>query len=238
MREIDRLATAAFGIDLLQMVEQAGSHLAELVRVELGGRLEGRSIVVAVGPGNNGAGGLAAARHLANRGAAVRVVLARPVIRLPEASRHQLDTLLEMAVDCCVAIFDLPDDDLDAVLASADVVVDAVLGYGGHGEPHADVGWLIGRIAESGRPIVSLDIPSGVDADTGEAPGAAVAASATLTVALPKEGLLAPGARDRVGRLFLADIGLPRALLARVGIDASGLFAAGRIVRLDLGSLA
>jgi len=79
MAELDRVAVDEFGIEILQMVEHAGSHLAELVRAELGGDLRARRVVIAVGPGNNGAGGLAAARHLANRGASIRVVLARPV---------------------------------------------------------------------------------------------------------------------------------------------------------------
>jgi NAD(P)H-hydrate epimerase len=75
MAEVDRLATDEFGIDILQMMDQAGSHLTELVRAELGGDLQGNRVIVAVGPGNNGGGGLAAARHLANRGASVRVIL-------------------------------------------------------------------------------------------------------------------------------------------------------------------
>jgi NAD(P)H-hydrate epimerase len=105
MAEVDRLAVEEFGVDILQLMEQAGSHLAELVRTELGGDLRGKRVIVAVGPGNNGGGGLAAARHLANRGAAVRVVLARPVNRLGESGRHQLATLFAMSVDCCVAIY-------------------------------------------------------------------------------------------------------------------------------------
>ena len=88
MAEVDRLATDVYGITLLQMMEQAGSHLASVAAHEAGGDLRERSILVAVGPGNNGGGGLAAARHLANRGARVRVILARPARRLSEAGRH------------------------------------------------------------------------------------------------------------------------------------------------------
>lgn len=93
MAEVDGLAVDEFGIDILQMLEQAGSHLAELIGAELGGDLQGRRVVVAVGPGNNGGGGLAAARHLVNRGASVRVIFARLVNRLSEPNRHQLATL-------------------------------------------------------------------------------------------------------------------------------------------------
>ncbi len=233
MAEVDRLAVEEFGIDVLQMMEQAGSHLAELVRVELGGDLRRRRIVVAVGPGNNGAGGLAAARHLANHGAAVRVVLARPVNRLTEAGRHQLATLLQMSIDCCVAIYDVTDDELDREFASADAVVDAVLGYHAAGPPHDGVRWLVDRMARATAPVISLDLPSGLDADTGEAPGAAVTATATLTLALPKPGLFRGAGPVRAGRVHLADIGLPSAVFRRLGLDAGAPFAPGRIVRLE-----
>ena len=96
MAEVDRLAVDVYGITLLQMMEQAGSHLASVAAAEVGGDLRDRNFVVAVGPGNNGGGGLVAARHLVNRGARVQVVLARPARRLSEAGRHQLATLLEM----------------------------------------------------------------------------------------------------------------------------------------------
>lgn len=234
MAEVDRLAVEEFGVDILQMMEQAGSHLAELVRIELGGDFHGKRVIVAAGPGNNGGGGLAAARHLANRGATVRVVLARPVNRLGEPGRHQLATLFAMSVDCCVAIYDVADDELDREFASADAVVDAILGYRGAGAPHDGVLWLVDRVARAAAPVVSLDLPSGVDADTGEAEGAAVSASATLTLALPKTGLFSPAGRERAGRVHLADIGLPAELYRRLGVDAGTPFAEGRIVRLEM----
>jgi NAD(P)H-hydrate epimerase len=233
MAELDALAVDEFGIDVGQMMEQAGSHLAELVRAELGGDLRGKRVIVAVGPGNNGGGGLAAARHLANRGASVRVILARPVNRLTEAGRHQLATLLQMSVDCCVAIYDVPDDELDREFASADAVIDAILGYRGSGPPYDGVLWLIDRLARASVPVISLDLPSGVDPDTGDAPGAAVTATATLTLALPKSGLFRAGGRERAGRVYLGDLGLPAALYRRLGLDIAAPFAEGRIIRLE-----
>jgi len=233
MAEVDRLAIEEYGITLLQMMEQAGSHLAEVVRLELGGDLLDRAIVVAVGPGNNGGGGLVAARHLINRGASVRVVLARPALRMTEAGRQQLATLISMGATCCVATYDLTDEELEHALLRADVVVDAILGYNIKGAPRGEVERLVGFIVRSGRPVVSLDVPTGVDPDTGEAPGMAITATATLTLALPKPGLLTPTGAGRAGRLFLADIGLPAALYAQLGIDVGPLFAAGRILTLD-----
>jgi NAD(P)H-hydrate epimerase len=232
MAQVDGLAVDEFGIDILQMMEQAGSHLAELIRAELGGDLRERRVVVAVGPGNNGGGGLAAARHLANRGASVQVILARPVNRLSDAGRHQLATLLQMSVYCCVAIYDVPDLELDRDFASADAVIDALLGYRGSGPPHDGVLWLLDRVAHASVPVISLDLPSGVDADTGETAGAAVNATATLTLALPKAGLFLAAGRSRAGRVYLGDIGLPAALYRRLGLDVGAPFAEGRIVRL------
>lgn len=233
MAVVDRLAVDEFGIDILQMTEQAGFHLAELVRAELGGQLRARRVVVAVGSGNNGAGGLVAARHLSNHGAVVRVLLARPVNRLTEAGRHQLATLLQMSIDCSVAIYDVPADELEREFSSADAIVDAVLGYGGAGAPRDGALCLVEFIGRTSAPVISLDLPSGLDPDTGEAPGAAVTATATLTLALPKPGLFCGAGRVRAGRVHLADIGLPAALFRRLGVDAGMPFAPGPIVRLE-----
>lgn len=233
MAQVDRLAVDRYGIDLLQMMEQAGSHLAEVVRIEVGGDLRGRVVVVAAGAGNNGGGGLAAARHLANRGAAVHVILARPALRATPASRHQLATLLAMGVPCCVMGYDLADGDLDATLAGADVIVDAVLGYNIAGAPRGEEAQLIEAISCAGRSVVSLDLPSGIDPDSGDAPGAVLGAAATLTLALPKLGLLAERGARHAGRLYLGDLGLPALLYAELGIDAGAVFAPGRLLRLD-----
>ena len=233
MAEVDRLAISEFGVTLLQMMEQAGSHLAEVVRLELGGDLLNRSVVVVVGPGNNGGGGLVAARHLLNRGARVRVVLARPALRMSEAGRHQLATLIAMNAACCVATYDLADDELVEVLGRADLIVDALLGYNASGAPSNEVGRLVGLIGDSGQPVVSLDVPTGLNPDTGAVAVPSIAATATVTLALPKTGLLRSEASASAGRVYLADIGLPASLYATLGIDVGPVFGPGRILQLD-----
>jgi NAD(P)H-hydrate epimerase len=138
-----------------------------------------------------------------------------------------------MSVDCCVAIYDVPDEELDREFATADAVIDALLGYRGSGPPHDGVLWLIERVARASVPVISLDLPSGVDADTGETDGPAVNATATLTLALPKAGLFRAAGPSRAGRVYLGDIGLPAALYGRLGLDVGAPFARGRIVRLE-----
>lgn len=233
MAEVDRLATDVYGITPFQMMEQAGSHLASVAAAEAGGDLRERSILVAVGPGNNGGGGLAAARHLVNRGARVRVVLARPARRLGEAGRHQLATLLEMGVSCCMAVYDISDAEIDEELERADIIIDAVLGYRGRGAPHDEVAALLDRIRIAEDRILSLDLPSGMDPDIGVASPGGIQSCATMTLALPKVGLLTSAGRARSGRLYLADIGLPAALYARMDLTVDAPFSVGRIVRLE-----
>lgn len=233
MTRIDRAAVADYGVTLLQMMEQAGSHLAEVARWVVGGDLRDRPVAVAIGPGHNGGGGLVAARHLANRGARVRVVLSRPALRLSEASRHQLGTLLAMGAECCVATYDLDDADLADVLAGSHAIVDAILGYRIDAAPRGAEERLIELLLATDRPIVSLDLPSGLDPDRGTVPGSAVRATATLALALPKPGLFAGYGPDHAGTVYLGDLGLPAALYATMGIDPGRPFADGRIVRLE-----
>jgi NAD(P)H-hydrate epimerase len=95
------------------------------------------------------------------------------------------------------------------------------------------VAQLLERLQAADRPILSLDLPSGVDPDTGRPTGTSIRAAATMTVALPKQGCLGEAGRSHAGRLYLADIGLPRALYARLGLDVDALFAGGRILLLE-----
>ena len=206
MREVDRVATEEVGPNLYQMMENAGRSLALTVLDTMGGVWALKPVVVLAGTGGNGGGGICAARHLANRGVDVTVVLSdskglRPV------SEEQLSTY--RGTGGRVASL----DELDG--REAGVVVDAIIGYslGGapRGAPREMIDW---SVAQAG-PVISLDVPSGIDATSGKAPGTHVLASATLTLALPKTGLDVAAA----GVVFLADIGIPREVYRRAGID-------------------
>jgi NAD(P)H-hydrate epimerase len=201
MVEADRLAIEEFGISLLQMMEHAGSSLAELTH-----RLAPPGpVTVLAGGGNNGGGGLCAARHLIDRGREVSIVLATDTPG--PAPLHHLHTLRQMGIDPV------------ATPETSPVVVDALVGYGLQGP-------LRGKAAElaewaQGRFVVSLDFPSG----SGEPNG--IMAAATLTLALPKVGL------RELDPLYLADLGLPPALWARMDLEVAPLFGSGRIVQIS-----
>jgi NAD(P)H-hydrate epimerase len=212
MREVDRLMVEEAGISLPQMMENAGRSLAALV-VAL---RPGSPVTVLSGSGGNGGGGLVAARHLANRGTPVTVTLSAS--ELSPVAGVQLDILQQMGIGVA------------AEPQAADVTIDALVGYGLDGDPRVRAAELIEWANDSASSIVALDVPSGVDADTGAARSPAIRAQATLTIALPKAGL---AASDRVGDLYLADISVPQTVYSAVGIAVpSDLFTAGQVVRL------
>lgn len=232
MLAADRVATDRIGLGVLQMMESAGHQLAELTRLTLGGSVAQRSIVVLVGTGNNAGGGMVAARRLAGWGSDVCVVFARPVLRLRPGPCAQLDPMLAAGVRAAVAGHDRSHAELAAEITRADAVLDALIGYSLKGPPDAAYQPLIGLAGLSHGPIISLDIPSGIDASSGDRPGSAVSADATLALALPKRGMTTGEGRRFSGVGFLADIGIPASIFAELGIRTDGLFARGSLIRL------
>lgn len=226
MREIDRLMVEELGVTLLQMMELAGRSVAELARRMLSGGLEGADIAVLAGPGNNGGGGLSAARHLVNAGASVSVILARPAAALKPAPAHHLETLRRMRT----SVIDFTDmHQLIECLREADIIVDALLGYGARGSPRESIAALINFANESRRPILSIDMPSGLNPDDGVPGTPCVRATETLSLGLPKRGLQAATARPYVGRLWVGDIGIPSSLYSRVGAVVGPIFSLGSL---------
>ncbi len=221
MREVDRLMVEAYGIELLQMMEHAGRHLAHLARRRLlEGDPRGTSVVVLAGTGGNGGGGLVAARRLHGWGASVRVVTTKAPAAYEGVPAHQLRILQNMDVPVTPATN-------DPALPEADLLLDALIGYSLSGDPRGAAARLIQAANDHPAPVLSLDVPSGVDATTGTVHTPAVRADATMTLALPKEGLGADPAAEAVGALFLADIGVPPSLYAEptLGLNVGPLFA-------------
>jgi len=223
MAKVDRLMVEEFGISLLQMMENAGRNLAEWARRMAGGQIRGKRVVLLCGGGNNGGGGLVAARHLHNWGAEVLYKVVADPEQMKEVPVRQLRTLKAMGLK--------DNETLD--LVAADLVVDALVGYGLSGSPRGAVATWIERINRSNRPVLALDIPSGLDATSGIPGSPCLRATATLTLALPKVGLLTPQAKPYVGELYLADISVPPALYRRLGIEMPPLFHEAVIVKIS-----
>ena len=233
MLEADHIATDRLGLGLLQMMENAGRELADLTRRTLGGSVADRSIVVLAGTGNNAGGGLVAARRLAGWGADVCVVFARPILRLRPGPSAQIEPLLAIGVRTAVAGHDRSYPELAGEVLRADAVIDSLIGYSLRNAPDEAYQPLIGMAALGDGPVISLDIPSGIDPNTGARPGAAVAAHITLALALPKRGTESGEGRRLAGVRYLADIGIPSSVFAELGVENAPRFAAGALLRLD-----
>jgi NAD(P)H-hydrate epimerase len=225
MREVDRLMIEEYHIDLLQMMENAGRNLALLAKRLLDGDIADRPIVVLAGRGNNGGGGLVAARHLLNWGAWVQVLLTHRPEEFTGVPAGQLRTLEAMGLPIAWAEegWELPP---------ADLVIDAINGYGLKGAPQGAAATLIRLANSSVAPILSLDAPSGLETTTGQLFTPYIRAAATMTLALPKVGLLSAEAAPAVGQLYLADISVPPQLYAHLGIEMDPIFAADTILPL------
>jgi NAD(P)H-hydrate epimerase len=224
MAEVDRAAVEDYGISIEMLMENAARGVALACRALLG-TLSGRRIVCLAGTGNNGGDALAAARRLHGWGAVVRCVLSGTRDGLHgELNKRQHD----VAVRSGIPVAPTPK----ARLADADLLVDGLLGYSVRGAPRGNVELLIREAERSRVPILAIDLPSGLDPDAGKALGIAIRATATVTLALPKAGLMQPHARSLVGELLLTDIGVPPGVYDRFGIDARGCFVDGDLVRV------
>ncbi len=228
MIEVDRAMVEDYGIELVQMMENAGRGLATLARERfLDGDPRGKRVTVLAGTGGNGGGALVCARRLHNWGARVEVFVTRPDDRFRGVPAHQLAILRRMSLPVA-----LPNALNWA--ATPDLVIDGVIGYSLRGAPHGPAAALIRWANDRSRVILSLDTPSGLDTTSGVVHDPAIRAAATMTLALPKEGLRTPGVETAVGELYLADIGVPAELYSRppLNLEIGPIFSAGDILRL------
>jgi len=227
MAEVDRLMVEEYGIHLIQMMENAGRQLAQLASNRfLDGDAVGKQVVLLAGSGGNGGGVMVCARHLHNWGAEVAVVLSKAVRDLVGTIKHQGEILQRMGVEIG-AIEEIK------VKPQWDLIVDGIIGYSLQGAPRGGAAEMIRWANGQKSPILALDLPSGLNATTGEVLEPTIRAAATMTLALPKEGLRRAG-KDVVGELYLADIGLPPELytLSPLNMDTGPLFAKNQILHL------
>ena len=229
MIEVDRLMVERYHIELIQMMENAGRNLADLALQRfLRSDARNKQIIVLAGTGGNGGGVLVCARHLHNWGARVSVVLTAQPAAYTGVTAHQLNVLESMNL----AVF--ASDVLD-LQTQSDLILDGLIGYSLRGTPRGKVAELIEWGNRSVSPILALDTPSGLDLTTGKALSPTIRATATMTLALPKQGLLEPDASEYVGELYLADIGVPPELYSEAfGIHVPDLFYENTLMRIQL----
>ena len=218
LQEVDRRAVADYGISGLVLMENAGRGVADRLATFVGRG----PVVVFCGKGNNGGDGFVVARHLDARSIDVRVLLWAEPSELTGDAAINFQILQKSGIP--IDVFGQRHDDarLAAELAGARFVVDALLGTGAKGEPRAPLAEVIEALNASGLPIFAIDVPSGLDCDTGTAAGAAIKARRTYTFVATKLGFSMPGAKAFTGEVEVLPIGAPRRLVDDVSSDAHG----------------
>lgn len=206
MQAIDRYAIDTLGIPGVALMENAGRAVAHLVlsRMDEGGR-----VAVCCGAGNNGGDGFVVARHLANHGVPVEVILVPEGKVLRGDAKVQQDIARAMRIPVMVLESAAAVPPLAERLTPCAVIVDALLGTGLRGEVRETMRAVIAAINEAPAPVIAVDIPSGLSGETGRVLGTAVRAETTVTLQLPKTGFQAPGARAYTGEVRVVDIGIP-----------------------------
>ncbi len=216
MREMDRRTIEEFGLPARLLMENAGRGTARVL-LEKFPDISGKRIGVLAGRGNNGGDGFVAARYLSQRGACVTVYLLTEKSRLTGHAADNFHLLSPLGIQVREVVDQTAFDGICAELAHQQVLVDAILGTGLSAEVKGLLRSVIEFVNAAGRPVVSVDIPSGLHADTGQPCGCCIRASATATFAFPKIGhALMPGA-SLSGELHVIDIGIPAHIVEAVG---------------------
>jgi len=221
IRRIDRLAIEQLGIPGVVLMENAGRRAAavvrRLVRRRLNLPLHTARATIICGGGNNGGDGYVMARHLVGWGMQIQVYSAVDVASLRGEAAINASIVRRM----CLPIHSVVDAAQLTARAdawnTAHILVDALLGTGVRGSVREHAAAVIGRINRAGAThVLSVDVPSGLDGDSGEAPVCAVRADVTVTFVASKRGFDAPSAKPHIGRVIVADIGIPPSLVDQV----------------------
>ena len=231
MREVDRLMVDEIGISILMMMENASRNIAILSRKMLGGSVRDKHIVILCGKGNNGGDGLGAARHLINFGGKVTCIISEHKENLGENARIQLNVLKNIDA----TIIEFSNEQMNLIqekINDSDIIIDALLGYNLKGNPEVPYSDLIDIANNSSKPILAIDMPSGLDGNTGQPHAPTIKARATITLALPKAGLTKDVAKEYVGELYVADLSVPSNVYRKLGISVPNVFEYEEVVKL------
>ncbi len=218
MRELDRRTIEDYGIPGKTLMERAGRGVAEKIAAIIEySPTTPPAVRLIAGGGNNGGDAFVAARYLREFGCRVDVFGACRLDQIKGDAREQLDALKQTDIATLECADEEAWKDIDPNFRG--VVVDGLLGTGSRGAPRGTVGAAVDYINRAGENalVASIDIPTGIDADSGEAEGQAVRADLTITMALPKTGLLLPSAIEYVGQIEVVDIGIPAEIIPAEG---------------------
>jgi hydroxyethylthiazole kinase-like uncharacterized protein yjeF len=210
VREVDRIAIERYLIPGIVLMENAAHAVADAACEMLGGDCLGE-ILILCGGGNNGGDGLAVARHLHNRGADVSIM---PTI---DPAKYHGDALVNYRIARGMGLEMSPVDPERVMSEPAVLIVDAIFGTGLEQPPRAPFDQIVDAIARTRVPVLAVDVPSGLDCDTGEPLGpACVTANVTVTFVAEKAGFANPASSRYLGHVTVGDIGAPRELVEEV----------------------
>ena len=212
VRNVDRRAIEEYGMPGVVLMENAGRGAAELL-VNLG--ISG-PVVLCAGKGNNGGDGFVIARHLENRGVDVKVLLFADPHNLKGDAAINYHIIDKAGTPIVVFTDNLDLQQLEQELAGTDWIVDALLGTGTRGEIHEPYATFIDHINAADAKVLAIDLPSGLDCDTGEPLGSCIRAEETATFVARKQGFDVPDSQQWTGTVHVIDIGVPRLLLESI----------------------
>lgn len=217
IRLLDRRAIEDYGMPGVILMENAGRGAADVACDMLGNPAKKR-VVVFCGKGNNGGDGYVIARHLYNRGARVDIVLACPIAEIEPESDAGVNLTIARNMGLHPIVADGEPGRIQAagVSKQADLIVDALFGTGLAGEVREPYSSLIRLINAEDKPVLSVDIPSGIDADSGHVLRAAVRAQRTATFVMKKHGFDLDEGPNHVGLVTVVDIGVPLDLVEEI----------------------
>jgi NAD(P)H-hydrate epimerase len=219
--EVDRIAVEETGPNLYQMMENAGRNLALIVVDLIKEKSLDKKVLIFAGTGGNGGGGICAARHLLNHGY-------KPIVILNNEEKMQDIPAYQLGIFRKAGGQIIPIEKVNDV--NTDIIVDAIIGYSLISVPRGKVLEMIKFINENEIPTISLDIPTGLLATSGENPGEFVKPKITLTLALPKTGLYP----DKCGEIMLADIGIPKVVYEKIGLKYNSPFSDKYIIPISV----
>ena len=228
MIEVDRLMMDDYHIELIQMMENAGRCLAIVAREEfLQKDPQQKRIAVLAGTGGNGGGALVCARRLHNWGANVEVFMTDGEDKMTPIPGHQRRILQRIGIP-------IRSGEELASENEYDLIIDGVIGYSVKGDPYGTPMKMINWINSRAEKVLSLDTPSGLDLTSGTVHNPTVKADATLTLAMPKQGLFGEEAKKIIGNLFLGDISVPIELYEEktLNLQATNIFRHSDIVKI------